>query len=109
MIRLGPMRFQVVIQQRSTTQDAAGEPINTWSTFATRRAAVQRTPGNELVGSDTRNGRVPTVFRLRWLDGVVPGMRVLFDSRLFNILSAVDQAELGEELILTTEELVGES
>ncbi len=109
MVRAGAMRFQVDILRRSTTQDAAGETLNTWSTFATRRAAIQRTPGSELFAAAGRNGRVPTVFRLRWLDGVTPGMRVQYDSRLFNITSAVDQEEIREELIITAEELVGET
>ncbi len=109
MVRAGAMRFQVVLMQRATTQDAAGETLNTWSAFATRRAAIQRTPGTELFAAAGRNGRVPTVFRLRWLEGVTPGMRVEYDSRLFNIISAVDQEEIGEELVITAEELVGET
>ncbi len=109
MVRAGAMRFQIDIMVRSSTQDAAGETLNTWAIFATRRAAIQRTAGREVFAAAARNARVPTVFRLRWLDGVLTGMRVQYDGRLFNITSAVDQEETHEELILTTDELVGET
>lgn len=106
MIRSGEMRHQITIQVRSASQDAdTGEQVNTWSTFATRRAAVERTTGSEIEASAQRNGRVQTVFRIRFLSGVTPAMRISFNSKVFNILSVVDQRGLCEELILTCEEL----
>lgn len=108
MMRTGQMRHQVVIQVRSTAQDTYGEQVQSWTEFATRRALVERSRGSEIWASAQRSGRVPVVFHLRYLDGVTPGMRVLFDGRVHNILSAIDQEGRGEELILTTEELVGE-
>lgn len=108
MMRAGDMRHQVTIEQRSTTQDAAGEPSLTWSTYVTRRAAVDRAAGREVWASAQRQGRVPVVFRLRYLSGVTPAMRIVWGGRVHNILSAVDQGGLGEELIITAEELVGD-
>ncbi len=106
MVDAGAMRHQVRIEQRSTTQDAAGEPVNTWTLFAERRAELVRAPGREIWASAQRNGRVPVVFRLRYLAGVLPQMRLVFDGRTHNILSAVDQAGREEELVIAAEELV---
>lgn len=106
MVRAGDMKHRIKIQQRSTTQDAAGEPANTWTLFAERWAAIERTPGNETWASAQRSGRVPTVFRLRYLAGVTPAMRVVFGGKVLNVLSAVDQAGRKEELLITAEELV---
>lgn len=109
MMRAGPMRHRVTIQERSAAVDAAGQPLNTWTTFASRWAAIERTPGNEVFASAQRNGRVPVVFRLRYLSGVMPSMRLVFGTKVHNILSAIDQAGMGEELLITCEELVEES
>lgn len=104
MMRAGQMRHQVRIEVQSTTQDTSGEQSQTWSEFATRMAAIERSRGNEVWASAQRSGRVPVVFHLRYLAGVTPGMRVVFDGKVHNILSAIDQEGRGEELILTTEE-----
>jgi SPP1 family predicted phage head-tail adaptor len=102
------MRHRVTLQQRVQGVDAAGGVRHMWATFAVRWAAVDRAAGSEVWASAQRSGRVPAVFRLRYLAGVTPGMRVLFDGRVYNILSAVDQAGRREELTLTAEELVEE-
>lgn len=109
-MRPGPMRHRVTLQQRATGVDAAGGVLNIWENFATRWASLDRAPGSEVWGSAQRSGRVPAVFRLRYLEGVKPGMRLLTrDGRIHNILSAVDQEGLMAELVITTEELVGEA
>ena len=105
MINAGALRHSITIQVRSSTQDAAGQTADTWTTFATRRAALEQTPGREVFASAQRGGRVPTVFRLRYLAGVLTSMRVSYDSRIFNILSAVPDS-VKSELVLTCEELV---
>lgn len=109
MMRLGAMRHVVKIQKQSTAQDSTGQNVLAWTTFAERRAAVQRTPGNEVFASAVRNGRVPTVFRLRYLTGVSPAMRIVMDDKVYNIISAADPSGTGEELVITAEELVAEA
>lgn len=102
------MRHQVRIEVQTSTQDAAGQRVEYWTTVAERRAAIERTPGSEVWASAQRHGLVPTVFRLRYMDGVSPGMRLIYDERVFDILSAIDPAGRGEELIISAEEKVGE-
>jgi SPP1 family predicted phage head-tail adaptor len=100
------MRHRVTIQQRSAVRDAAGGVRDAWEDVATRWASLDRATGSEVWASAQRSGRVPVVLRLRYLSGVLPGMRLLYDERPHNILSAVDQAGRREELIITAEELV---
>jgi len=108
-MRPGPMRHRVTLQRRATGTDAAGGVLNTWEDFDSRRASMDRASGVEVWASAQRSGRVPAVFRLRYLDGVVPSMRLLFDGRVYNILSAVDQEGRKAELVITAEELVEEA
>lgn len=107
VVRIGDMRHSIRIERQSTTQDAAGQRALTWTEFATRRAAVEHANGTEIWASAQRSGRVPTVFRLRYLAGVTPDMRIVFDSRIFNILSVVDQEGRHEQLVITAQEEVG--
>lgn len=108
-INAGAMREQLTIQQRTTLQGPSGEPLLQWNSFAIVRAEVTRIPGKEIYAAAERNARVPTTFKLRWLDGVVPEMRA-FDThqRVYNIKSAIDPTGRREELLLTCEELVEE-
>lgn len=103
------MRHRVTIQQRSTGTDAAGGVLNTWTTFAERWAAIERTSGSEVWASAQKSARVPTVFWLRYLAGVEPKMRLLCGGSVYEILSAVDQAGMKSELVITAEEFVGEA
>jgi len=106
------MRHVVQLEVRATTQDASGEPLHTWTPFARKRAAIERTPGREVWASQERQGRVPTTFRLRYLDGVVPAMRLVLGvpptAKVFNVLSAIDPTGMRAELVITAEELVEE-
>lgn len=99
----GELRHKVQIQTRSTVQDSAGEPQLVWNLFATRRAALERTPGKEVFTSNERQGRVPTTFRLRYLAGVLPAMRLLHGTHVYDILSAIDPDGMGAELVVTCE------
>lgn len=106
-INAGAMREQLTLQKRSTSQSASGEPELSWDDFATMRAEPLRTPGREIYAAAERNARVPTTFKLRYLDGVLPEMRAVDSKqRVYNIKSAIDPTGRREELLLTCEELV---
>ncbi len=106
MISAGELRHTVAIEKRSTTQDAVGEPLNEWVHFARRRAGIVRTPGREVFASDQRTARVPTVFRLRHLEGVLPAMRLVCASKVYDIVAAIDPDGRREQLLITAEEHV---
>lgn len=108
MIRPGALRYEVTFQRRSTVRDSAGEPGQTWTNVLTRRAALERTPGAEVRAAAQRNERVPVVFRLRYVSGVDAHMRLVFDGRVHNVVSAVDPDGLKHELVVTAVELAGE-
>ena len=109
MIFEGPMRHVIDIQQQSTQLDSFGQQILVWTSFIVCRAAIARVPGREVFDAAHRAGRVPVVFRIRWRAGLFPKMRVAFDGRLHNITSISDPDGLKEQLLIVTEELVGET
>lgn len=109
MLNLGQMRHTVTIERRSSAQTASGMPKLEWVLVAQRRAAVEAAAGREVWAAQQQAGRIPTVFRLRWLSGVLPSMRLTWDSRLFDIVSAVDPDGRRTELVITALEQVGEA
>jgi SPP1 family predicted phage head-tail adaptor len=114
MTAAGPMRHQVRIEKRSTTQDSAGEQLLTWSAVVTRRAALERTPGAEVFAAAGRNARVPTVFRMRYESLVYAALtaaetRLVFDGKPFDIVSVVDRDGLKVDMFVATQEHVEES
>lgn len=106
MIRAGSLTEQVLIQRRSSTLDAAGEQLATWSTVYTRRAELQQTPGRELYAAASKNGRVPSVFKLRAGLDVSPADRVVCDGVVYEIGSVVAD---GDAVLLVCDERVGEA
>lgn len=111
MIQAGELRHSVRIEQRTTAQDSSGDPLPVWTLFAKRRAAVGRVPGKEVFSSTSaaRVATVPAVWRLRYLPGVTPAMRLVHGQRVFNIISAIDPDGLKNELFINAEELIGKT
>lgn len=109
-INAGQMRQVVRIEVQGTAQDASGQPIRTWNLFAKRRAELIATSGREFFEAQQRQARVPTMFRLRHLEGVKPSMRLVHTrdgaNRVYNIISAIDPDGLRVETMITTEELL---
>lgn len=107
-VNAGAMRFSIAIQQPSTVKRPSGQPAAAWLDFATRRAAVKAGLGVEKNAAQEEIARVTTLFTLRYLEGVNPTMRIVFDNRVFDIKSAIDPDERRERLLITAEERVGE-
>lgn len=106
----GAMRDVVRIEQRSSSQDNAGEQVAIWSLVCERRAEKLPYPGSEVWSSKERVARIPTLFKMRWPKEVtvLPQMRLICKGRLYNIISAVDVDGRAVDLLLSCEELVSE-
>jgi head-tail adaptor len=106
----GAMRHVVRIEKRAPVQDGAGEQSTTWTLVAERRAEKVATPGREFWSGQERGARVPTVFRMRnpRTFEVLPQMRLTFQGKVFDIISAVDADGRGIDLSLSCDELVNE-
>lgn len=105
-MRSGKLRERIQIQVQSTTKDAYGQRLNTWTLLEELWASKEETPGDEVFASAARNGRVPTLFSTRRRTDLTlsPSMRVVHDSRVFNIKSIVYRSLT--ETLLVCEELV---
>lgn len=112
------MRDSVRFERRVSSQDAAGGQLFSWVFVAQVRAQVKPGSGSEVVAADQREGRVPTIFSLRYLEGLDPSMRLVLvrwdrvnqrsTEQVYNILSAVNPDAQKVEHLVTATELVGD-
>lgn len=79
----------------------------TWSTYATRWGSIQTISGAEgVVGAGVQSDATHEV-RMRYdsaLSGLVPRHRLLFGSRVMDVVTVSKPAERNIELVLTVKE-----
>jgi len=88
---IGKLNRRVTIQQAGTTQDANGEIIDGWSTFATVWASVVDVSGREFLAAGGTQNEALTKVAIRYLAGVVPAMRVVCGADTYNVQSVLGQ------------------
>jgi SPP1 family predicted phage head-tail adaptor len=76
---------RVVIQQPSSTQDAAGQPLLTWSDVATVYANVRYLNGVETIKADAETAKARVSVRIGYRSDVTAAMRVLHGSTVYRI------------------------
>jgi SPP1 family predicted phage head-tail adaptor len=84
------LRQTVTIQVVSYTENTKGEPVPTWSTFIETRAYLEATSGSEWWGKQQVMTTANFEMVIRFLDGIVQTMRVLWNGRTFNITAVRD-------------------
>lgn len=82
-----PLNSRITIQSRDSGEDAAGQPLQTWSNVATVWAHVL---GQTGMGTIRHSGEVAASinaysFRIRYRTDVVAGMRVVFGGVNYDI------------------------
>lgn len=87
------MRERIEVQSRTTTQNAYGEPVATWSTLATVWARVEPLSGRELWQAAQVRPDVSHKVTMRHYPGLSPKHRLKLGSRIFNIDSVLNIEE----------------
>lgn len=90
-MRSGRLDRTITIQSFTESSDALGELVQTWSTFATRRAEYTPQRMDEAFEAARTVATRRVMFTIRWLDGLTEEMRIVFDdgsgSKNWNIRS----------------------
>jgi SPP1 family predicted phage head-tail adaptor len=86
-MRAGLFRHRIVIQQRDSALDAAGQQVLTWTTVCTVYANVQFIAGGEQVKADSNTATVTAKMRIHWRTGIFPSMRVVHDGAYYDIVA----------------------
>lgn len=93
---IGQLRHRVSIQTEGGDPDDYGEVIPSWTTSATRWAAVEPLTGREFWASQQLKSEVSHKVTMRGGISITPDMRLLFDSRPFDVISVRDIDERGQ-------------
>jgi head-tail adaptor len=83
MKRAGDLDIRIAIQRKGTSYNSSGEPVETWTTLATRWSALRPLTGTEINASEQWVAREQTEFTIRWdesIEGVSPLDRIICPS-----------------------------
>lgn len=100
-MRSGRLRQRVTLQTRDTTPDAYGQQPTTWSDFAASvPAEVVPLSGREFVAAGGTQDEVLARVTIRYMAGVAPAMRLVFDGETYNIAAVLPDPTARRHLTL---------
>lgn len=97
-MNIGRLRHRVQIQASTATPNAFGEPVVTWTTEATRWAAVEPYTGRELFMAKQVQADITTKITMRSYP-LLPTHRILLGERIYEILYVINTDERGIETV----------
>lgn len=88
-MRAAKLRHRVDIEHKVQAQDPnTGEVTYTWTTFiANVPAEVLTGLGGERYSADAKQADTTARIMLRWFEGLLPTMRIVWQGKLYDILS----------------------
>ncbi len=105
-MKIGKLRHRIAIEQVANIQDADGSVIETWSGFAMAQASIEPVSGREYFAGQTTHSDVTHRVYTRFIPGVIPRMRIVYQSRIFEIISVINTRERNTELQLMCREIL---
>lgn len=84
-LEIGRLDRRVTIQQLTNSPDEYNQPVPTWATLATVWASVDDRSGGESFQAEQLTAYRHTVFIIRYRSGIDETMRIVYNSRTYNI------------------------
>ena len=106
MIGAGVRDRRVTIQEKAVSTDTIGNQTDLWVTIATVWAAVSPLKGREYWAARQVNAETTIKVTILYRRGVTPEHRLLYGSRVLEILEIINTNERNEELVLLCKEVV---
>lgn len=101
-MKAGALDREITIEVATETVNAAGEVAQAWATFAECWAAVKPMTASERYKSDARHSARVSVFSVRYVAGVLPTMRIVYEGLNWRILG-IAEVNRNEGLDITAE------
>ena len=89
IMNAGDLNNLVTIQARQAGQDAVGQPLSGWSTFARVWADVRHFNGLEMIKAGSAVSVVKASIRIRYRSDVTNGMRVLIGDTPYEVEAVI--------------------
>lgn len=100
----GTMTKRVKFETPPTGQDEYGAPTTTWGTYGTFWASVEPLSGREFIQAQAAQSELTHKITTR-ASGIVPNMRAVYDSRVFEITAVLNQQERGALYVIMAKEV----
>lgn len=84
-MQAGKLNRRITLQSRTATQDAAGQPVETWSDVANVWAEIRHPSGLSAIKGDGDVSIVKASIRIRYRADVDAGMRIEHGASLYDI------------------------
>jgi SPP1 family predicted phage head-tail adaptor len=104
-MRAGKLNSRVLIQQQSTTQDALGQPVQTWTDLTTVWASIVHVSGIEAVKADALTSTVRASIQIRYNSAITAGMRAVSGATTYSIIAVLPDMARKEYVNLACEVL----
>ena len=98
-MRAGTLNRKCQIKKSTSTVDAYGGQVPTWTTFCEDKwTQVRQLTMRELFAADQVQAPIDTEFIMRYTAGILPGMMLVYASKEYNIHSVIDVGDEQREL-----------
>lgn len=105
-IDAGDLRRRLAIQANTPAPNSLNQPLDSWSTVATVWGQIVPTSGQKFTASEqVRNATTHKVI-IRYFAGLTPRHRILYGSRVFNILQVINEEEMSVRMTILAQEVV---
>lgn len=106
-MNVGQLNKIITIQIRTMAQDDAGQPTESWRTFAQCYANIKPKVGKDYLESKQLINEITHDITIRYRRHIKPKMRILYEDRIFEIVAPpIDPEEKRRWLYLKCKELV---
>jgi SPP1 family predicted phage head-tail adaptor len=106
-INAGKYRHPVIIQKLQTGQDSYGESTENWIDVIKVRAGVYPLSGREYLHTYNIPSDLSHKVQMRYVSTeITPDMRVMFNGRVFRIISVINFQEMNKELEFMCKEMI---
>lgn len=89
-MRAGQLDRQITIQQATRTRGATGAVSESWADVISLRAGIKQRKQSELEAAAKTQARGELVFITRFVSGITPLNRLLFETRAYDITGVVE-------------------
>lgn len=99
-MKAGDIDQRVTLERQAGGVDELGQPLDEWAALGSCWASVQPLQGREFIAAQAAQSEVTTRITIRYRPGITPADRVVFDGKVFNIVSVIDKRSQHDELQL---------
>ena len=104
-MRNGLQRHRLAIRAATEAADEYNQMIKTWATSSTVWGSVRPMAGEELVNAQQVHALTTHKITIRYISTLTTEMRILFRTRIFEIVAIMDYLERQEKMVLLCKEI----